>query len=139
MSGVLKMVIITLCMNIMIAMFASMSGVGLGDRDVLQGFLDYDSSKIYETGYGITPTGEYNASIPTTLTTGSMGSGTSGFSFIDALKMVFEFMKLMIVTMFIPMYWGFALGMPMYMQLIIFVLQVTTIISLILAIRGIPT
>ena len=139
MSGVMKMVIITLCMNIMIAMFGSMSGVGLGNTDVLSSFVSYDNSKLYDTGYGLNPSAGYNSSLPTTLTSGTMGTGTAGFSFIDALKMVFDFLKLMLVTMFMPMYWGFALGMPMYMQLLLFILQVTTIISVVLAIRGLPT
>ena len=126
-----RMFVITMCMNIML----TLAGISLGGNDALTQFLSIDN-----TTQKVTPSAQFsfNGSIPTTAQQGFAPTGSS-MSFIDGLRMTFNFILMLMISLFFPIYWGFALGFPIWMQLILFVQTGVSILSLIFAIRGIPT
>jgi hypothetical protein len=126
-----RMFVITMCMNIMFTLAA----LSLGGNDALAQFLMIDNS----TGQ-VNPTTAFSfaGNIPTETQQG-YAPVTTSLSFIDGLRMTFNFILMLMVSLFFPMYWGFALGMPIFMQLLLFIMTGVSILSLIFAIRGIPT
>lgn len=148
MSLVARMLVITLCMNIMIT-FASISmisagattsAMSLGDNDALIKFLSIDT-----VNEEINPSAQFNfkngneGTIPTETAQGAVGLGGTLGSFIDGLKMVFDFIKMLCVALFYPMYWGSALEMPIWLQLLLFLQTAVSILSLMMTLRGLPT
>jgi hypothetical protein len=131
MSLVARTFVITICMNIMI----TLAGLSLGGNDALNQFLSINNSTAQ-----VNPSSQFSfgGNIPTQTQQGYAVTGSS-FSFIDGLRMTFNFILMLMVSMFFPIYWGFALGMPVWMQLLLFVESGVSIIALIMAIRGIPT
>lgn len=126
MSAFLKVFIICICINICISIF----GLSLGGDDIVSKFISTSSGNVVITQ-------NYNSSIPTTIEGGSIGTGTTGFSFIDGLKMVFNFLLLILVSIFAPLYWGYTLGFPVFIQLLLFIPQIISVIGLMMLIRGV--
>jgi hypothetical protein len=104
-------------------------GFGLGSGDIV-------STYISESNGNIQIKQQYNSSVPTSLESGSIGTGTSQFSFIDGVKMIFSFLLLILSTLFMPLYWGYVLGLPYYIQVMLFVVQIITVFGTVYLIRG---
>lgn len=135
MSAVLKMLIISLSMN----MFLAIAGFSLGGFDIFGQYVSYNNTTGITgvtSSYSITSN---QTNLPLTLATGSIGTGVQGFSFIDGLKMSFNFIIMMIVSLFMPVYWLLVFPFPMWLGMIIVMMQIIGIAALILtAVRGVP-
>lgn len=130
MSVLIKILIITLCMNIALAL----TGISLGGSDVLQKFVSVNNETI-------TPSSSFSlasndSSIPTTMSSGSITSGSLGY-FLDSLALVFKFLLLILVTLFLPIYWAFALSLPLWVAFLLLVETIVGVVSVIMVIRGV--
>jgi len=128
MSLTARMFVITICINLML----SLAGMALGGNDVVNKFLLINE----DTGQ-VTPTDGYSGAIPVVAEEGFAPTGSVSFSFIDGLRMALNFFFLMIVSLFLPVYWGFHLGMPWFMTIILFIFSGLSMLSLIALIRGV--
>ncbi len=133
MSATLRLLTITLCMNIMLTLglLAGVPGTSLGSYDVLNKFITIGNESV-------SPSSNYGGSVPTSAQSGSLGV-TSGLSFIDGLAMAVNFILLVVVSIFLPIYWAFALALPIWFGMLLFVEQILSVAAWILVIRGIPT
>lgn len=140
MSAVLKLLIICMCMNVVM----SIVGVNVGSADIIAQY-----ASISPNGT-ITPSNQFslfgNSSLPTSVESGGVGSsfssastGTLSFNFIDPLKLTFKTLLIVLVSLFLPIYWGFALALPLWFTMILLIQTITGVIAIVLALRGVPT
>lgn len=127
MSLVARVFVITICINLVL----SLSFMSLGGNEVINRFLLIDNSTNQ-----ITPTGDYLDTIPTTTEQGFASTGTT-LSFIDGLRMAGNFILTMLFSLFMPIYWSFALNMPWFMGVLLFILSGLSTLSLVMLIRGV--
>ena len=127
MSLLTRSLLFVICVNVMV----TIAGLSLGGDDVVSKYINVGASN-----ESITITSGLNDSIPTTLESGSLGTGSAGFSFIDGLKMIFSFMVLILIAIFAPVYWGALLGFPSWLQLLLFIPTFLSILGTMYVIRG---
>lgn len=126
MSWTVKTLIFCYCVNFMMAI----AGISLGGADVISNFVTQQDDRLYVAD-GL------NDSIPTELTQGGISTtGNSDFTFIDSIKMIWNFVKFLFLSAFAPIYWGYVLGFPMFLQLLLVPIQIMSIIGIIFLIRG---
>lgn len=131
MSLAIKLLIISISINI----FLTLAGISVGDYDMLNKFIEIDGDSISPTdSFSLTSN---NSVIPTS-TSGATGLTPvdEGYSFVDTIKLVFGFMMLLLVALFFPVYWAFALALPLWLSMILFLLTLVGITSIIFVIRG---
>ena len=115
MSTLIKILVITLFINLSLGMF------GLTELNSPTQFSLLNTSSI--------PTDPNSA-------VGSQTNVDQG-SFIDTLRLVFGFLLLMLLTLFLPVYWGVALSLPIWLTWILGIETIVGIVSWILVIRGV--
>lgn len=126
-------------MNVCMTIF----GISVGGADVITQFASTSPNGT------VTPTSQFNllgnTSLPTSIETGGVGSsqsafstGTLGLSFVDPLKLTFKTLLLVLVSLFLPVYWGFALALPLWFTLLLLIETIIGVVAAVLAIRGIP-
>lgn len=95
-------------------------------------------SNFFETsGTGLSPTGEFNASLPTQVESGSISTGSSfNFSFIDVIKYLLKFINFLLGMAFAPLTCGASLGLPFWLQLLLCIPALMTIFGIVFLIRG---
>lgn len=130
MSTLIKILVITLCMNIVLTIV----GISLGGSDVLTKFIGINNETI-------TPSSSFSltdnaSSIPTTMSTESVASGSLGY-FLDSLAIVFKFLLLILISLFLPIYWAYALSLPLWIALLLLVESIVGVVAVILAMRGV--
>jgi hypothetical protein len=132
MSTVIKILILGLCMNICLTLF----GISVGSYDIMSGFMNFD-------GNTITPKDQFsltsnNTAIPTdpNAAVGSITNIDNG-SFIDTVRLTFSILLLILVGLFFPVYWGFALSLPFWLTMILAVQTIIGVIAVILVLRGV--
>ena len=134
MSSVIKALIIALAMNICLTIV----GISLGGNDALSQFISIN-------GDTVSPTGQFNlggndSAIPTTIQTSvGISSSSSGLSFVDTVVLTFRFIALVLIGVFLPVYWGFALSLPLWLTLLLTLQTIFGITAVILAIRGVSS
>lgn len=133
MGTLINALAIMVCINIALA-FGGLTGT-LGDTDILSKFVTIDNSSITGNTH-VTPTSEFNGTIPTTLESGTIGN--NGFSFIDSLKMLFGTILFLIACTFFPLYWAWALGFPAWLMMLFVPYNIIYLASLWFFIRGTP-
>lgn len=140
MSAVLKSLIICICINIMM----TLSSIFVGGSDVITQFVSINNNNGV-----VTPTSQFNLlgnnSLPTDVSSGVVGgvgvntqATGSQFTFIDPIKLTFKFLLLILISLFLPVYWGFALALPLWFTLLLLVETIIGVTAIILAIRGVP-
>lgn len=144
MSTVIKALVICLSINICL----TLSSISIQGADGLSLFIDI-------TNDTVTPTQQFNllgneSVLPTNLQNGAIGgdntigtgitstTGTLGYSFVDPIKMTFGFLILIMTCLFFPVYWGFALGLPIWFTFLLLVETIIGITALVMTIRGVP-
>lgn len=133
MGAMTNILVIMFCINIALSI-GGFSGQ-LGNTDVLSKFLVIGNDTV--TGKTtVTPTTTLNGSIPTTLESGTIGN--NGFSFIDALKMLFGTILFLFAIIFFPIYWAVALGFPSWLIMLFIPYQIIYLVSLWFFVRGTP-
>ena len=125
MSLFVKALVMVLCINIMI----TIGGVSLGGDDALSKFIDIGDDRL-------TISSGLNDTIPMSLESGSINADAGGFSFIDGVRMVFGFIRFIFTIFVAPLYWGFALGFPLWLQIILFMPTILLLIGGLFVIRG---
>lgn len=126
MSWTIKTLIFCFCVNF----FMAIAGISLGGADVINNFVTQQDGRLY-VAQGL------NDSVPTELSQGGIStSGNNDFTFIDAIKMTFNFCKFLLLSAFAPIYWGYILGFPMFLQLLLIPIQIMSIVGIIFLIRG---
>jgi len=133
MSAVIKALMIALSMNICLTIV----GLTLGGNDIISQFVTINNEQI-------TPTSQFNlggneSTIPTSMagSSGSFVASSTGLSFIDTVKLTFKFLVLILVGVFLPIFWGFVLGLPLWMSLLLLLQTIFGVVAVILAIRGV--
>lgn len=114
-----------LCINIML----TIGGISLGGDDIVSKFFSVSGSQI-------TASADLNESLPVSLEQGSFGAGTTTFSFIDGLKMIFGVILMVLSIAIAPVYWGLVLGFPMWLCLLFIPPTIMFILGIIYTIRG---
>ena len=133
MSAVIKALMIALSMNICLTIV----GLTLGGNDIISQFVTINNEQITQTSqFNL---GGNESAIPTSTagSTGSITASSSGFSFIDTVRLTFKFLVLILVGVFLPVFWGFALGLPLWMSLLLLLQTIFGVVAVILAIRGV--
>ena len=131
MATLIKILIIVLCMNICLTLM----GLSLSNYSPLAGFIDIDGSTV-------TPTDKFslddgNSVLPTTINQGQGVSPTTSTGFIDSLVLIWSFIQLVFVSIFLPVYWGFVLGLPIWVTLLLVVQTIVGVVALVLVIKGV--
>lgn len=147
----IRVLIISLSMNVMMAL----AGVSLGGSDILTNFISTgnDNNPVDPVGNGYTTTEQFSlaqgSSLPTDLQNGAIGggnavgtgvtstTGTAGYSFVDPIKMTFNGLMLLMVSLFIPVYWGVTLHLPLWLTYILLIQTIVGISAMILTFRGV--
>ena len=129
MSSVMKALILALCMNICLTLM----GISLGGADVLGQFVSVNNDTV-------SPTQQFSfvngSAIPTDPNQAIGSTVLSGDTFIDTLKLTFNMLLMVMVGLFLPVYWGFALGLPLWLTLLLVVQTIFGVVSMIMVIRG---
>jgi hypothetical protein len=96
--------------------FLYMSGFNLFDNDIIDRFvnIDEEAGKVTDYSQG---SGNIGDSIPSQPQTGSLTAGSQGFSFIDALALVWDFLKFLLNIVFAPIGLFVGAGFPLVVQL----------------------
>lgn len=131
MSALIKLLVIAISMNICLTIV----GISVGEFDMLNQFVNIEGDTVQPTEQFSLQNG---SSIP--LDTGSstgLTSSAEGFSFVDALKLTFNFILLVLVGLFFPVYWGFALALPLWFTLILTLQTIVSVTSVTMVIRGV--
>lgn len=130
MSWIIKTLLFCYCINF----FLAVAGVSLGGSDLINRFVTTDN-----VNNKLTLNSQFNSSIPTQLEQGGITTTATdvSFSIIDAIKMVWNFSKFLFLAALCPMYWGYILGFPIFLQLLLFPVQIITIVGIIYLIRGV--
>ena len=104
--------IIVVCINVMF-MVVGMGSASCG-ADIVSKFVNVDT-----TNNKTTATSDFNSSMPRSLETGSIIAGSTGFSFIDGLRMIWNVLVLVLSVIIAPLLWGTCLGLPLWLQMVI--------------------
>jgi hypothetical protein len=127
---VIKMLILGLCMNICLTLF------GLSVAGPLDQFMNIQNDTVTPNDqFSLTSNG---TAIPTdpNSAVGSVTNIDNG-SFIDTVRLTFSVILLILVGLFIPVYWGFALALPLWLTMLLAVQTIIGIVAVILVIRGV--
>lgn len=111
--GVVKILVLVLIVN----SFFYLSGFHLFDNDILTRFVSLDEDHILDYAHG--DSGEaIGSALPSDATTGgTLTTGTGGFSFVDALALVWDVIKFLLNIIFAPIGLLVAAGFPLFVQL----------------------
>jgi hypothetical protein len=123
-----KLLVLMLTFNI----FLYLGGVQLLDNDILDRFVNIDGEEV--TGYS-----ELGNSIPTDAeaSTNNFVSDASGFSFFDALNIVWDALKFFLNLAFAPVGLIVSAGLPFVVQLALGIpLGIAYIFGIIVLVRG---
>lgn len=134
MSTLIKVLVITLCMNVVFVL----TSISLGNSDALTNFFSFSDGNLKSsTDFSLN---NNNTKLPINLESGSSATvipSQSGFSFVDTIRLVFNFLILLLGTLFFPIIWGVVLGFPLWLNLLLGIQTIIGVVSLILIIRGV--
>jgi len=128
------MILKVLLLMVTINSFLYLSGYTLFDNDIMDQLVDINEGAEQIQGYG----GDLSDSLPADAQAStSLIAESTGFSFFDALNMVWGFLLFMLNLVFAPIGLFVASGMPIALQLLVGLpLGVAYIFGLIVLIRG---
>jgi hypothetical protein len=134
MSDLIKILVVILFMNFCLTL-AGISLGGRGEFDVLGKFVSVHNDTV-------TPTQQFSLTNGSALPTdpnSAIGSQTNvdNGSFIDTLRLVFNFLLLLLIAIFLPIYWGFALALPVWLTLFLAIMTIIETIAWICVVRGV--
>jgi F0F1-type ATP synthase assembly protein I len=130
MSVLLKVLLITICMNLCL----TFAGISLGNYSTLNQFVSVENGTM-------TPSEKFNllsndTAIPISADDAVTDVSTSDNTFIDTIRLTFSFLGMVMVGLFFPIYWGFILGMPLWLCLLLLIQTIVGITAIVLVFRG---
>jgi len=129
MGALMNSFLFTVCMGLVFAIASTEMAVP-NSCNIYSDLFDVGNSSIQAGG-------NFTGSLPTKVETGSVSSSTSTFGiFIDGIRFILGFINFSLSILFAPLVCGGALGLPIWLQMLLSIPTVIFAVGIVFIIRG---